>query len=138
MVDFVRAFINKYREIVMYFIVGVLTTSINYILYFSFTRGFGMTLVSANVFAWTIAVFFAYLANHRWVFCSASKGALPILLEIGGFFAVRILSGFLDTGCLVLLTSQLNMDDMVAKVFVGILVIAFNYICSKLMIFKSK
>jgi putative flippase GtrA len=128
---------RKYREVLLYLIFGVLTTVVNYVAYVLFTRAAALPLVAANLLAWVLAVAFAYATNRRWVFESKTKGAAA-LAEAGAFVAARIFSGVVDTVCMVLMVEWLHVHDMIATILVNVLVIAINYVLSKLIIFRKK
>jgi putative flippase GtrA len=137
MTAWIRSQWNKYREVLLYLIFGVLTTAVNYAAYILFTRAAALPLVAANLLAWVLAVAFAYATNRRWVFASKTTGAAA-LVEAGAFVAARIFSGVVDTVCMVLLVEWLHVHDMLAKILVNVLVIAINYVLSKLVIFRKK
>jgi putative flippase GtrA len=137
MTEWIRSQWKKYQEIFLYLLFGVLTTVVNYAAYALFTRAGDLPLVAANLLAWVLAVAFAYATNRRWVFKSKTKGAAA-LAEAGSFVAARIFSGVVDTICMVLLVEWFHIHDMIAKILVNVLVIAINYILSKLIIFRKK
>jgi putative flippase GtrA len=137
MTAWIRSQWNKYREILLYLIFGVLTTVVNYVAYLLLTRAVALPLIAANVLAWVLAVAFAYATNRRWVFESKTKGSAA-LKEAAAFVAARIFSGVVDTACMVLLVEWLHLYDMLAKILVNVLVIAINYILSKVIIFRKK
>lgn len=131
---------QKYQEIINYLIVGVLTTIVSFLSYFIVTRTFldpkvSLQLQIANIISWICAVAFAYITNRIFVFKSKSKN---ILLEILLFVLARVLSLFMDMGCMFLVVSVLGRNDIIGKLVSQVVVTIANYILSKLIVFKKK
>ena len=146
---------DRLREIFLYCVVGGLTTLVNYVVYFLFTRLVGGvpaenpglsglllngsvknvgTVLSGVLVAWVCAVAFAFYPNKRLVFRS-KKGNLKRELE--SFFGARVLSLLIELGMMALFLIVLHMNDLIAKLIVQFVVIAANYFASKFWIFKK-
>lgn len=136
------------REFIMYIIMGVLTTLVNWVSYWFLIRVivtgndlFNMT--ASNVIAWIISVLFAYITNKIWVFNSKSWKPGFIAGELFKFVGSRILTGCLEWfGLPFLVWIGLNQPALgakggVAKIIVSVLVVILNYVFSKLIIFKK-
>lgn len=135
---YVKKIISKYKEVISYGIFGVLTTAVNYVTYFIFTREVKADYLLSNIVAWLFSVIFAYITNRIWVFHSNTKNIIELIKEVSLFIGARIFSGILDTALLFLLYDYLGINDFVVKVFNGILVVVLNYFFSKLVIFGEK
>ena len=129
--------INKYRDVIPYAIFGVLTTIVNVITYWIAVHLFLLPVMVGTIFAWTIAVSFAYVTNRRWVFHSGSKGIKAIIAELVSFFICRLATGAVDWLCMFICVDILKYNDVIIKTVANILVIVLNYIASKLIIFKN-
>ena len=92
----------------------------------------------SNVISWVVAVSFAYITNKVFVFKSKCKSSNDVLIEIYQFFKYRALSLIIDILLMCLFVEIFNIDDMIAKVIVQVIVIVLNYIFSKLFVFKKK
>lgn len=153
------------RELVLYVVFGVLTTVVNFAVYFPiyYALGtgweaslFGLVTIRAyalaSVVAWLAAVAFAYVTNKLFVFKSRSWEKRLVLREVASFYAARVLSlGVEILGLYVmndlmgfgrfsraLLGYEINGED-IAKLVMQVVVIVLNYVFSKLWIFaKSK
>lgn len=126
------------REQMAYLFFGVLTTLCNYAAYYALTRWLLLGMEAGNAVAWLISVLFAFITNKRFVFQSKSWAPRVALPELGGFFAARALSLLLDTALLILMVRYLHMNDLIAKIPANILVIVFNYVASKWLIFRKR
>lgn len=136
-----RELMNKYREIIVYLIVGVLTTIVSWVACFVFERFLLNPDISwqnalLNTIGWIAGVCFAYPTNRRWVFQSTNP---EILKEFGEFAVSRLSTWILDIVIMELTVNVWSMNYWVAKIFISsVLVVILNYVFSKVFIFKNK
>lgn len=126
---------KKYEEIINYLIVGVMTTLVSIGTYAICTKCLNINYMIANIISWIISVLFAYITNRIFVFKSESK---KIILEIYQFFKYRIFSFVIEIFLMYVFVELINIDDMISKIIVQIIVIILNYVFSKLFVFKKK
>ena len=120
------------KELFWYVVFGILTTVVNIVVYFIFSR-LGVNYLISNILAWFLSVLFAYVTNRRWVFESNSSN---VLKECGLFFSGRIFSGIIDTGLMYLFIDILSIGDVVSKIVIQVIVVVLNYVISKWVVFK--
>ena len=130
----------KYKEIVNYLIVGVLTTVVSLGVYYFCVLTFldpqnPVQLQDANVISWIAAVTFAYFTNRKYVFESEDP---DMLREGAAFFASRIGTLLMDMGTMFLLVTVMGTNDKIAKLVVQVIVTIGNYLFSKLFVFRKK
>ena len=151
-------------EMLSYLFFGVSTTIVNFIVFFIadkilgngsitdftlFGHPFSVTLEDiSTLIAWVFAVLFAYVTNKLWVFESKSTEAKVVVREIISFFGARVVSfvifeslGFMLVRNVLILTRLLpseNVCKWVAKILMAVVVVVFNYVMSKLIIFRKK
>ncbi len=136
--------IKKYRELIVYFITGVMTTLVNWAVYALCVETFGWNVAVSNAVAWVIAVIFAYVTNKLWVFRSFNWELRFVLREAFLFVSARILTGIFEIVSVPLLVEiGLNqpffgVKGMWAKILVSAIVMVLNYVFSKLIVFRSK
>ena len=133
-----KALFQKYKDVIPYAIFGVLTTLVNIASYWLCAHALGMPVMASTIIAWILAVLFAYVTNRKWVFLSEAKGRRAIVKEMVSFFACRLATGLVDWACMFLFVDVLHWNDVLIKTGANILVIALNYIASKLIIFKKQ
>lgn len=125
----------KYKKIIRYLICGGLTTLVNFSSYYVLARILNIDEVLSSGLSWCISVLFAYVANRIFVFESKNK----ILREIISFFLARISTGIIcDILIFALLVKVLNVNDIVSKIIIEVIVITLNYIASKVIVFKDR
>ena len=128
---------NKYKEILMYLIFGVLTTVVNIVSYFLLARILHIDTVVSTVIALILSILFAYITNKIFVFESKTNTAKELLKEIISFFGCRAFTGILDVAFMYITVDVFNLNDMIMKIISNIVVIIVNYVFSKLIIFKK-
>ncbi len=128
---------NKYRDIIVYLIFGVLTTLVNYIIYFILYNVFFASAAVSNVIAWAFAVVFAFITNKPFVFGSKDWSREVALPEFVKFIGCRIGSGLLETLFLYVLVDLLDFNGNLWKLLISVLVVILNYVFSKFIVFEK-
>lgn len=144
---------EEIREIIMYLIMGVATTAVNWVSYSVLALimhtnatifGLDVDILVANVTSWTIAVIFAYVTNKIFVFRSYSWERKLVVKEATMFISARLATGFLEWFGVPALVkwgldqSLFGIKGSVSKITVSIVVVLLNYVFSKLIIFKKE
>lgn len=130
---------EKYKEIINYLIVGVLTTIVSlatyYICVFTILNPDNpVQLQIANILSWITGVVFAYFTNRKYVFESQNPNKID---EAVKFTASRLVTLLLDMLIMWLGVTILKFNDKITKLISQVLVIIGNYIFSKLFVFKK-
>ena len=131
---------KKYKEIINYLIVGVLTTVVSLAVYYISVFTFlnpdnSIQLQIANILSWIAGVASAYFTNRKYVFESKNKNKLQ---EATKFVSSRITTLLLDMFIMWLGVTILHFNDKLIKLVSQVLVIVGNYILSKLFVFKKE
>jgi len=128
--------IVKYYDIISYLFFGVLTTAVNYIVYLPCYNLLNLSGSVSNIIAWVFAVAFAYLTNKPFVFKSHDWSAKTVIPELTKFVGSRVLSGVLETAIIFVTADMHGWNGNVMKLVTRVLVVIFNYVASKLLVFK--
>ena len=132
---------TKYREIIIYLIVGVMTTIVSWaacflVKYLGLNPDISWQNFVINSFGWVVGVSFSYPLSRKWVFKSSNPN---IAKEFGSFAASRLSTWILDIIVMWVTVNAFSMHYWIAKIFISsVLVTIINYIFSKLLIFKKK
>ena len=147
---------EKYKEIILYLVFGVLTTIVSVGLFWllrvlfefiSHSFGFGDSLTIQNnviinmscvVFKNIIAILFAYFTNRKFVFKSKVTGFKPVLVEMINFFLARLSTLVFEVIFMAITVNIFNLNDMIMNRIAQFVIVVLNYIFSKLWIFKKK
>ena len=157
---------KKHREIIVYVIVGLMTTIVAYGFRLGVVYGFapilgidlaeaggsaaGLRAVGTSV-GWVAGVIFAFFTNKFWVFQDKVSGKRDVLIQFGEFTLSRLFTYFIEVGIgvgipalLIVLGYKpfkiiLTFDaDLIALGFSVVIVTILNYILSKLLVFRKK
>lgn len=139
MIKTIKELFNKYREIIMYLIFGVLTTVVSlavyYILVYTILNPNNpFELQVANIISWIAGVTFAYFTNRSMVFQSKNKNKLK---EAGSFVLARVVTLIMDMLIMFVGVTLLHGNDKLLKLISQVIVIVSNYVFSKLFVFKK-
>lgn len=138
MLNKILELLRKYQDILAYLVFGVLTTVVNFFVYYPLTNLLSMNATLANVIAWAVSVAFAFLTNKPFVFKSNDWSASVVIQELSMFIGTRVGSGALETAMIFLLVDCLSLDGNIVKIAVSGLVVIINYVGSKLLVFRKK
>ena len=139
MIKTIKELFNKYREIIMYLIFGVLTTVVSlavyYILVYTILNPNNpFELQVANIISWIAGVTFAYFTNRSMVFQSKNKNKLK---EAGSFVLARVVTLIMDMLIMFVGVTLLHRNDKLLKLISQVIVIVSNYVFSKMFVFKK-
>ena len=111
-----KRFLSKLNyEVLSYLAFGVLTTAVNYVVYYAVTRFF----------------------NKLYVFKSLVRTLAAVLRELCGFVSCRVASGLFELVMMWLFVEKWTFPDMPVKVAISVVVVILNYLFSKWWIFKN-
>lgn len=136
---------KKYEEVVNYLVVGGLTTIVAIgskllLLATILDQTNGLELQIAEVISWFLAVTFAYVTNRIFVFKSKTSGS-KCAREIFNFFKGRIVTQLIQMFIMWFFVTLLKLDSnvwvLVFTLVCQVMQIVFNYVISKLLVFKK-
>ena len=133
----------KHREILVYLIVGVMTTvfawAVRFLWNIVFYAGTAHPLPVQTTILTSVefiaGVSFAYPTNRKWVFRSTNPN---ILKEAAGFVSARPTTLAIQMLLNLAIINLLHVNFYVATVVIGIIVVILNYVFSKLLVFRKK
>ena len=134
----IKKYCAKYRELILYVVFGVLTTLVNWVSYWLLADLLHVDYMAATFIAQVLSILFAYVTNRRWVFESKVRGVKGVALEMAKFFGARGASLVLDLAAMYLGVTLLRIDDKLMKLISNGIIIAANYVFSKLFVFNKK
>ena len=135
--SYLKRFINYNKHIVLYFVFGVLTTVVNLISFYIFAEILQIETIPATIWAWIVAVAFAFITNRLYVFESTAKTHAAILREAILFFIARLVTLGIEVFIMWLSVDVCGQNKLIWKVFCNIITIVVNYALSKAVVFSS-
>ena len=133
----------KHREIIVYLIVGVMTTVFawairflwNIVFYAGTAHLLPLQTTILTIVEFIAGVSFAYPTNRKWVFRSTNPN---ILKEAAGFVSAPLTTLGIQMLLNLVIINVLHVNFYVATVIIGIIVVILNYVFSKLLVFRKK
>ena len=143
MTEKIKALCVKYRELLVYLIVGVLTTVVSWGCKFLwnalFFGGTALPTVGQNTVLSVVenvsGIAFAYPTNRKWVYQSKNP---KLLAEMGGFVGSRLVTMLLGYLLNLLCVNVLGVSVFVSTVLVSVVVVIGNYVISKFFVFRKR
>ena len=135
MIAKIRALLIKYREVILYLIMGVLATVVSIGTYELAMRVAHLSALVANIISWIAAVSFAYFTNRNFVF---EKTDESVWKQATKFFGGRVGTLVMEEVLLWLLIYIICINASIAKIIAQVFVLVANYIISKLFVFRKR
>lgn len=161
--NMIKNLFNKYRELIVYLVFGVITTAVSMGVYFGILlfaehiagvspngAKFNAVRLIAQIVQWIAGVLVAFFTNKKWVFNAGGTTSKETSIELSKFALGRVGTLGLDTALTfgtVWLLGALNYvpfkfiliftADLWSKIVASIVVIITNYLISKFIVFKK-
>ena len=132
---------RKKKELIMYTVMGVSATIVNWCVYSILVPY--TNIAFANALSWLITLVFAFVTNKIYVFDSRSWDKHIVIKEMISFTTARGITGFLEVFlqpqlyAMGLNQSLFGVDGLVAKITVCLSLVIVNYFSTKLIVFRS-
>lgn len=146
----IKAFLRseRFRELFLYGVVGLITTAVNWGVYTLVSRlsarilsipvENALLIAVSTVIGWAASVAFAFWANKKYVFRSPDWSGPTLRRELPEFITARLLSLGFDAAFVELAVHLAGMNDLAAKLIANVIVIILNYFASKFWIFRKR
>ena len=129
--DKIKELCIKHREILVYLIVGVMTTVFawairflwNIVFYAGTAHPLPLQTTILTIVEFIAGVSFAYPTNRKWVFRSTNPN---ILKEAAGFVSARLTTLAIQMLLNLVIINLLHVNFYVATVVIGIIVVILN------------
>lgn len=134
---FIRDFYYKHESVMLYLIVGAMTTAVSIITqYIPLLMGFP-TEVNTTV-SWICAATFAFFTNKAWVFKNESRTRSDWIKQASAFYGARLTTYFLELAFMSFTVRALMQNEYVMKLIAQVFILIINYLFSKLVVFRKK
>ena len=103
---------ERIKQILNYGFFGLMTTVVNYAVFYLFLDVFSAAYQVANAVALIVSVAFAFAVNKQFVFASKSWSKEVLKKELPAFLSARAVSGLIDLGSMWLLVDALAVTPL--------------------------
>ena len=123
---------NLLVQIFKFFVVGVIATIIDFIIYYICYNEFEIDPLIANIISFSISVIYNYIASIKWVFdTDKNKNKTVLFIE---FISLSILGLLLTELLLFIFINVLSFNKMISKIIATIITMVFNFVTRKIFI----
>lgn len=164
MVKRLKDFYSKHKEIINYFVFGIITTVASLAAWYA-TISFGVLIMAdetgdptmlldaiGSTVQWVVGVAVAFVTNKKFVFVDAERGVWVTIRQLTAFTGSRVLTYFMELfmniGMIWVFESLgyvsfellgFEVTERIwAKLLTAVVVVLTNYVVSKLFVFKRK
>ena len=129
----IRKIFNK--EFISYGICGVITTLLHILLFYILIY-IKLDYKLANIITLIAIKTLAYFINKIFVFKSKCNSKKELFIEIIKYILSRLITMIIDYFGLIILVEIFNIDALIGKIVILILVVLINYILCKKYVYK--
>lgn len=134
----ILALYARYKDVLLYVFFGIGTTAINFAVFSLCHYTLNIAAAISNVICWFCSVVFAFVTNKPFVFHSMDWSPEVAFPEFVRFVGCRLSSLGLETVFVFFTVDMLKCSGIVMKILISGVVIAVNYVGSKLLVFGGK
>ena len=132
--------LNKYREVIMYLVFGVLTTLVSVVtriilFHTVFCADNALDVQLATIISNAVGIVFAYFTNRKYVFQSTNKNKVK---EAISFVGGRLSTLLMDMLIMFIGVTLLSGNETLITLISQVIVIIANYLISKLFVFRKR
>lgn len=132
----IRNLCVKYRDIIVYLLLGVLTAIVTMSVYIPMVIATDSATLS-NIVSWVAAAIFAYVTDKPLVFHSHNWSFKVVCPEFLKFTGSRIFSLLIETAIVYYFADYLLYNAIIVKALASLIVVVINYFASKLIVFRD-
>ncbi len=122
------------KQFIKFGIVGFINTINSWIIYY-FLIFINVNYLISTTLAYFLSSIIGYMLNKKWVFKRNSDMEKSSIFK---YYIVYISSYFLNLLCMYVLVDIINISDLFAPILVLFVTVPFNFIFSRIWVFKGK
>ena len=130
-------FYKKHKEGLMYLFFGGLAFFLSIFLFWFMDSVMHINELVNNTIDWIICVAFQFFTNRTWVFDGKVDNRKDFIKQAGSFTAGRLFTLVVEDLLIFIFITKLAFPKMPVKLVATFVVIALNYVISKLIVFKK-
>lgn len=131
-------FYKKHKEGLLYLFFGGLAFFLSIFLYWFMYSVMHLNELVNNTIDWIICVAFQFFTNRTWVFDGKVDNTRDFVKQAASFTLGRLFTLVVEDVLLFIFITMLGFAQMPVKLAATFVVIALNYVISKLFVFKEK
>lgn len=135
--DPVRNFYYKHESVMLYLIVGAMTTAVSVIMQY-IPLLMGLPTEANTTISWICAATFAFFTNKAWVFKDKATEKSDWLKQASAFYSARLATYLLELVFMSFTVRVLLQNEYIMKLIAQIFILTANYLFSRFVVFRKK
>jgi putative flippase GtrA len=123
----------KFRNLILYGIIGSFSAGVDFMIFYSLTKGLNIYYLYANVVSVTAGITISFLLNKKFNFKVEDKVVKRFLI----FFAVGFSGLLLSLALLYVFIDVLALGKLISKLLSIILVVLLQFFANKFITFNK-
>lgn len=120
-------------QFIKFAIVGVLSTLVNYAIFYILHMFFSLDYIFASAIGYIIGVITGFMINKAWTFSNHSESGKYLFK----YFAIYVFSLIVSLAFLKIAVEEYKMLAIVANMLSIVVTTAINFMGTKLLVFKA-
>ena len=130
----IKTLFTKFRELILYGIIGCLTSSLDFLVYTALVSWIGLYYIVANCISVLVGISTSFVLNRKYNFKVKDKAGRRFLV----FLSVGLCGLVMSNLILYLCIDIINWNELVSKLASIVLVVFFQFLLNKYVTFKKK
>lgn len=132
--EFCQAFYKKFRNLILYGIIGACTATLDFLIFTALTRYTDIYYIVANVISCSTGILCSFLLNRKYNFKVTDHTVRRLII----FFSVGIFGLFLSSVILHFCVDNLLLGEVVSKLVSIVIVVIIQFLLNKYISFRTK
>ena len=131
--DIIRRLFSKFRNIILYGIIGSCTATFDFLIFTGLVQGFRIHYIVANFISCTTGILCSFLLNRKYNF----KVTDHTFRRMAIFFSVGIFGMFLSSVILHFCIDNLQWGELISKLTSIVIVVIIQFFLNKYISFRE-
>lgn len=132
--EFCQAFYRKFRNLILYGIIGACTATLDFLIFTGLTRWTAIYYVVANVISCSTGILCSFLLNRKYNFKVTDHTMRRMVI----FFSVGVFGLFLSSLILHFCIDNLLLGELESKLISIVIVVVIQFFLNKYISFRTK
>lgn len=132
--EIINRLFNKYRQLVLYLIIGGLCASIDYLIFLILTYFFNINYLIANIFSVNAGIITSFILNRNFNFKIKDNVANRFL----SFYLVGLFGLLISFVILFAMVELLHYNEQIIKIVSIVIIALIQFLLNKFITFKVK
>ena len=130
----IKALFTKFRDLILYGIIGCFTSSIDFLVYTALVSWIGLYYIAANCISVLVGISTSFVLNRKYNFKVKDKTGRRFLV----FLTVGLCGLMMSNLILYLCIDVMKWNELISKLASIVLVVFFQFLLNKYVTFKKK